>query len=110
MQTNEYLNQVVQEQARVEGELRGRRRAGPKQAPDPAPQAAAPGAVLFDAGSDYDLGEAPAPAGNAVDYRVTGWWRWKTVVVPPNAYVVHTRRGHPEPLHLGLGVSFRYNP
>ncbi len=107
MQTNEYLNQVVQEQARVEGELRGRR-AAPKQAP--VVPAAAPGAALLSAGSDYDLGEAPAPAGNAVDYRVTGWWRWKTVVVPPNAYVVHTRRGHPEPLHLGLGASFRYNP
>ena len=48
--------------------------------------------------------------GQAVDYRITGWWRWKTVVVPPNVYVVHTRRGHAEPLHLGLGVSFRYDP
>jgi regulator of protease activity HflC (stomatin/prohibitin superfamily) len=45
-----------------------------------------------------------------VDYRITGFWRWKTVVVPPNVYVVHTRRGHVEPLHVGLGTSFPYNP
>jgi hypothetical protein len=32
------------------------------------------------------------------------------VVVPPNAFVVHTRRGHDEPLHVGLGKSFRFNP
>jgi len=30
--------------------------------------------------------------------------------VPPNAFVVHTRRGRSEPLHVGLGVSFKYNP
>jgi flotillin len=46
----------------------------------------------------------------AVEYRITGFWRWKTVLVPPNAYVVHTRRGHADPLHLGLGESFRFNP
>jgi hypothetical protein len=45
-----------------------------------------------------------------VDVRVTGVWRWKTVLVPPNAFVVHTRRGHAEPLHVGLGTSFRFNP
>jgi hypothetical protein len=42
--------------------------------------------------------------------RITGWWRWRTVVVPPNAHVVHTRRGHDKPLHIGLGVSFKYDP
>ena len=50
------------------------------------------------------------PAGRAIGYRVTGFWRWKTVVVPPNVYVVHTRRGHPEPVTLGLGTSFRFDP
>jgi hypothetical protein len=35
---------------------------------------------------------------------------WKTVVVQPNVYVVHTRRGHAEPMHVGLGISFSYNP
>ncbi len=52
----------------------------------------------------------PEPAPSAVDVRVTGFGPWKTVLVPPNAFVVHTRRGHQEPVHIGLGVSFRYNP
>ncbi len=42
--------------------------------------------------------------------RVTGWGRWKNVLVPPNAFVVHTRRGQAKPVHVGLGISFRYNP
>ena len=41
--------------------------------------------------------------------RETGWL-WKTVVIPPNAYVVHTRRGCKKPITLGLGTSFRYRP
>jgi regulator of protease activity HflC (stomatin/prohibitin superfamily) len=50
------------------------------------------------------------PPPRAIDYRVTGFWRWKTVIVPPNVYVVHTRRGHAEPVTLGLGTSFRFDP
>ena len=46
----------------------------------------------------------------AVQVRITGFWRRRTVLVPPNAFVVHTRRGRPKPLHLGLGISFRFNP
>ncbi|NUM35673.1 MAG: hypothetical protein HUU50_14090 [Candidatus Brocadiae bacterium] len=42
--------------------------------------------------------------------RETGWLLWRTVVVPPNAYVVHTRRGQNKPVTLGLGQSFRYYP
>lgn len=42
--------------------------------------------------------------------RETGFWRWKRVIVPPNAYVVHTRMGRGAPITLGLGKSFRYNP
>ncbi len=42
--------------------------------------------------------------------RETGWWFWRTIVLPPNAYVVHTRRGCKAPITLGLGISFRYNP
>jgi hypothetical protein len=45
-----------------------------------------------------------------VDVRISGFWRWKNVLVPPNAFVVHTRRGREKPLHIGLGVSFRFNP
>ncbi len=42
--------------------------------------------------------------------RETGVWLWKHIIVPPNAYVVHTRIGKKEPITIGLGVSFRYNP
>jgi flotillin len=48
--------------------------------------------------------------GAAIPIRTTGWWRWKTLVVPPNAFVIHTRRGVGKPLHCGLGISFRFNP
>ena len=61
-----------------------------------------------DAGAGRQQASQRAP--NAVEVRVTGFGRWKTVIVPPNAFVVHTRRGRGEPLHMGLGVSFRYNP
>jgi hypothetical protein len=101
---NDYLNQVVQEQAQVEGELRARRKAPARPA----------GTPLSSKGSDADFDEeeqavAAGPA-RGVGYRITGFWRWKTVVVQPNAYVVHTRRGHAEPLHVGMGISFPYNP
>jgi hypothetical protein len=105
MESNDYLNQVVQEQARVEGELRQRR-----QAPAMAGLLARDLPVTAKPSSgEINIAEG-SPGGTAIDYRITGWWRWKTVVVPPNVYVVHTRRGHTEPLHLGLGVSFGYNP
>lgn len=101
MTSNDYLNQVVQEQAAVEGELRRARKVAANYALNPSP------------GSDADLNDSfasvgpdPAPA----NYRITGFWLWKTVVVPPNTYVVHTRRGHADPLHVGLGLSFSYNP
>lgn len=45
-----------------------------------------------------------------VQVRETGFLWWKRVIVPPNAYVVHTRTGQGQPVTLGLGVSFRYNP
>ena len=48
--------------------------------------------------------------GGVVNTRVTGLWPFKTVIVPPNAFVVHTRQGHEEPIHCGLGISFRFNP
>jgi hypothetical protein len=110
MEANNYLEQVVADQARVEGELRHRRQM-------PLAPAAAASPVVSSrkrkGGSeeDLDLGDVgDSPRGPAVDYRITGFWRWKTVVVPPNVYVVHTRRGQAEPLHLGLGISFAYNP
>ncbi|MBN2494989.1 MAG: hypothetical protein JXR96_10395 [Deltaproteobacteria bacterium] len=98
MNKNEYLEQVVQQQAAVGNELR--KAARMKMTPEQSPLRRRP--------------SQPAPAGGengqAIDYRITGFWRWKTVVVPPNVYAVHTRRGHAKPLHVGLGESFRYRP
>ncbi|WP_224240721.1 SPFH domain-containing protein [Hyalangium gracile] len=98
---NDYLDQVQEQQQRLEVDLKARKMAAPHAI---AQQNAAP----------RRRGGAPPPpempGGNAVDVRITGFWRWRTVVVPPNAYVVHTRRGHDKPLHIGLGVSFRFNP
>jgi len=105
---NTYLDQVVAQQERLEADLRSKRSYA-----SAAPAVAAPGAPLRAAAGGAGPG-GPGPAGRsgtgAVEIRVTGFARWKTVLVPPNAFVVHTRRGHDEPLHVGLGVSFRYRP
>lgn len=94
---NTYLEQVVQEKVQLEEDLKARKS---------APQAAM---AMHRRGGLAGF-VAPEPSGPAADVRVTGFWRWKNVIVPPNAYVVHTRRGRPHPLHLGLGVSFRFDP
>jgi len=105
---NTYLEQVVAQQAVLEDDLRSRR--GPA-APAAAPRSASPPSGPL-AKRDRALGApvreklAPGP----VDVRISGFWRWKNVLVPPNAFVVHTRRGREAPLHIGLGVSFRFNP
>jgi flotillin len=106
---NDYLEQVVKQKHQLENDLRARR------APmvcNPAPAGA--GAARHAAGDDvsFDAEDRAdgAVGGSAVPVRISGFWRWKNVVVPPNAYVVHTRRGHNEPVHLGLGVSFRFDP
>jgi hypothetical protein len=103
--TNEYLNQVVQQQAQVEQELR---QAAPAKAKHRGGRQTFAKAILGVAKEEEEEGAFRAiPVPN---YRITGFWRWQTVVVPPSIYVVHTRRGHAEPLHLGLGISFQYNP
>jgi flotillin len=114
VEQNEYLQQVMEDQARVEHELR------PQAAASPAPSKPrrAKAVVKFkkelrgaedEEARDFDLDLAEATQAG-VGYRITGFWRWQTVVVSPNVYVVHTRRGHAEPLNVGLGISFRYNP
>lgn len=115
---NTYLNEVMHQQAVVERDLT------PKLAKSAAAKPrlnviarsvrpmtsdtmiAGAAALDEDAGEGGDIGGGHA----GVDYRITGFWLWKTVVVPPNVYVVHTRRGQAEPVHVGLGLSFRYNP
>lgn len=98
---NDYMDQVLREQVHLENALKVQRVAAPAQA-------------ARGGGSDdtrFDQPESGLDAGSgAVPYRITGLWRWKNVVVPPNCWVVHTRRGHADPLNVGLGVSFRFDP
>jgi regulator of protease activity HflC (stomatin/prohibitin superfamily) len=104
---NDYLDQVVRQQKQVEYDLRARKCAAPMLSNPGASRSAAPeddGTRVFEPVAGGAVG------GNAVEVHISGFWRWKNVVVPPNAYVVHTRRGGVEPLHCGLGVSFRFDP
>lgn len=110
-QENVYLEQVLEQQQQVDQELRGwkgkaaqvqRRLDRPMM-----PSAQAPGVAAAPPVSRTGGG---AEGVRAIDYRVTGFWIWKTVVVPPNVYVIHTRRGRTEPVTIGLGISFRFNP
>jgi hypothetical protein len=98
---NAYLDQVVAQQGQLEQDLRSKR-----ASPASATQGAVAKRERVLAAQQARTDQAPA----AMDIRVTGFWRWKTVLVPPNAFVVHTRRGHAEPLHVGLGTSFRFDP
>jgi flotillin len=109
---NDYLDQVVRQQKQVEYDLKARRGASKSAAPmlENAPAAGDDRPHGLDDTRFFESALRGAVGGNAVEVRTSGFWRWKNVVVPPNAYVVHTRRGHAEPLHLGLGVSFRYDP
>jgi hypothetical protein len=95
---NTYLQQVLEEQAAVDRQLKRSR------SPAPPLAAAAQAPLLFGA-----LDSSPA-TGKAVDYRITGFGLWKSVIVPPNVYTIHTRRGHAQALHIGKGISFRFNP
>ncbi|MFC4050653.1 SPFH domain-containing protein [Actinomadura syzygii] len=109
--SNTYLEKVVAQQAELEGDLRARRSssAPPPLAPGAVPPPPGPLAKRDRAlGGGAPAGERSAPG--PVDVRISGFWRWRNVLVPPNAFVVHTRRGRDEPLHIGLGVSFRFNP
>lgn len=97
-QSNAYLEQVVAQQAALEEDLRP----SAAKAPAPAPRRSR--------GFGGFAPSPPEPQSQAVDVRMSGFARWKTVIVPPNAFVVHTRRGQEKPLHMGLGISFRFNP
>ncbi len=108
--SNSYMEEVIQQQQQVAQELRK------QKAPAPAAMMARGRRQNVPAPNDEGGGGHGGGGGgggsvtNAVDVRVTGFWRFQTVIVPPNAWVVHTRRGHAEPLHLGLGVSFSFDP
>jgi regulator of protease activity HflC (stomatin/prohibitin superfamily) len=107
---NTYLEQVVQQKAQLEYDLKARRAKTPMIA-NAAPAGSASGGGTDILCRDDDRGGLGGAVGStAVDVRISGFYRWKNVVVPPNAYVVHTRRGHEQPLHCGLGISFRFDP
>jgi flotillin len=83
----------------------------PKPAPSPQPQPrepksqeSLPDLYAFKSSEELQLEKDP------IQVRETGFLFWKRVIVPPNAYVVHTRAGSQDPITLGLGISFRYNP
>lgn len=94
---NTYLEQIEARQQKLEQDLK-------VQAHQSTP---APAARMMRAAVTPNRSQTVS---SAMDVRITGFWRWKTVIVPPNAYVIHTRRGYKEPLHLGLGTSFSFNP
>lgn len=94
-QSNVYLEQVMAQKAQVENDLKAHH----------APPA--PVSRTRSAAGEWKEGNAPPYANNV---RITGWWPFQNVIVPPNVYVVHTRRGYKEPLHMGLGISFRFDP
>jgi flotillin len=112
---NDYMEEVMAKQQRVADDLRAKRAPSPmNRSPLAVPARNAVAAQQAD-GEDtgrFRLGvpTPAAPPAASVEVRITGWWRWRTVIVPPNAHVVHTRRGHDKPLHIGLGVSFKYDP
>ncbi len=89
---NVYLEQVLQKQQAVDQALHQKVASAPG-APPPF--------------QDEEQGELSS---QAVNYRITGLGPWQTVVVPPNVYTIHTRRGQDTPLNIGLGISFRYRP
>jgi flotillin len=95
---NSYLEEVLQQQQNVERQMRARKVASSL---DAAPAMAM--APQIGGGGDVQTGPS-------IELRFSGFWRFQTVVVPPNVWVVHTRRGNPSPLHVGIGVSFRYDP
>ncbi len=98
MSSNSYMQEVIEQQQAVAMELKAKSSMPMRQSLRRPGRPPAP----FDGGG--------GGGGNAVDVKISGIWRFQTVVVPPNAWVVHTRRGHKEPLHLGMGESFRYDP
>lgn len=97
---NVYMEQAMHQAQDLEKELQVKR--SPKVLSKARQRAAVPG------NTPHENAEHDSVHSNMLGVRISGWWRWKTVIVPPNVYVVHTRRGYKKPLHTGLGVSFRY--
>src|SRR5579872_1635943 len=87
---NTYLEQVVKQKDQLEYDLKARRAKTPMIA-NPMPAGAASSAGTDILSRDEERGNFGGAVGStAVDVRISGFYRWKNVVVPPNAYVVHT--------------------
>ncbi len=109
-QKNIYLEEVLEKQKRVDRELHRPQQARAPQALDMAGFEAPQEAAYSQSPIPPRGGDGEGKGGNGLNYRITGFWRWRTVVVPPNVYVIHTRRGHERPIDIGLGLSFRFDP
>ncbi len=64
----------------------------------------APAGDYLVSSEELQLSKEPIPV------REVGQWPFKRVIVPPNVYVVHTRLGRKDPITIGLGLSFHFNP
>lgn len=93
---NEYLKLSLQKQAEAEAVFA---KAGTSL---PMPQAAMRANAFVPPNYQREV--------TAFQPKITGFWIWKKVIVPPNVFVVHTRLGKKEPLNCGLGISFSFNP
>jgi flotillin len=93
---NTYLQQVLEEQEEVARQLKKSR---PRLVDD----------AITNIGAMSPSPEVSVIS-RGVEYRITGFWLWKSVIVPPNVYVIHTRKGQEQPIHLGMGISFNFNP
>ncbi|MCW6037279.1 hypothetical protein K4A83_13505 [Spirulina subsalsa FACHB-351] len=125
---NQYLQEVLEQQQQLDRQLNKRARRSPPHPPaQAAPKPSAPtvetSGELFAMAEPFqpELSRETSPSetlpikmektpSRAIDYKIVGFLWWKSVIVPPNAYVIHTRRGHSQPIHLGRGISFRFNP
>ena len=85
----------------------------PAALPAPAPQAKqakSAGGLLQVVSPSFKTSEELQLETEPIRVRETGFLLWRRVIVPPNVYVVHTRMGRPDPVTIGLGISFRFNP
>lgn len=78
--------------------------------PLPPPQAPPPPRMRAPLGSGLKTSEELQLEKEPIRVREVGVWPFKRVIVPPYVYVVHTRLGRKEPVTIGLGISFPYNP
>ncbi|MEO0563471.1 MAG: SPFH domain-containing protein [Chloroflexota bacterium] len=119
VQNADYDDDFALDEERAPNQLRRRsNRARPPtppqmQAAAPAPRPTPQRKVqqpMSDVSSAFKSSEELQLERGEIPVRETGFLWFRRVIVPPNVYVVHTRIGRDDPVTIGLGVSFRYNP